>query len=165
MGQTKDEVSNLSIPRKITRVWRIEETNKSITITGRINSCAARELDLNLDYSQGWRTDSCNFYPMNFPLTDNMMILEDRAGTYTPKIIDFGDWSEFTGEDDTVSVPKSWPWSAPEHKGGLSKPSLARKMVFFHSKWCACGSYMRNTSPESCPFPLEFIGRTITPKE
>jgi hypothetical protein len=34
-------------------------------------------------------------------------------------------------EDDFISVPKSWPWSAPEHDYDRLKPAQARKMDVF----------------------------------
>jgi serine/threonine protein kinase len=46
-------------------------------------------------------------------------------------VIDFGYSTRFVNEDDFISVPKSWPWSAPEHDYDRLKPAQARKMDVF----------------------------------
>jgi serine/threonine protein kinase len=52
------------------------------------------------------------------------------ATTYTAKVIDFGYSSRFTHEEDTILMPKSVPWHAPEHRSSC-KPAQGQKMDVF----------------------------------
>ncbi|KAH8723428.1 hypothetical protein GQ44DRAFT_656653 [Phaeosphaeriaceae sp. PMI808] len=62
---------------------------------------------------------------------ENVLIFKDSADTYTARVTDFGYSTRFACEEDLVSVPKSWPWHAPEHDRDRFRPSQARKMDFF----------------------------------
>lgn len=46
----------------------------------------------------------------------NVLIFEEGAGSYTAKVADFGFSTYFHEEqEDLIQVPRSVPWTAPEH--------------------------------------------------
>jgi serine/threonine protein kinase len=59
------------------------------------------------------------------------LIFKDNTGAYTARVTDFGYSTQFANEDDLLSVPKSWPWYAPEHNRDKFKPAQAQKMDVF----------------------------------
>lgn len=61
---------------------------------------------------------------------DNVLIFKDEGGSYTAKVIDFGYSTRFVSEDDSIAMPRSEPWCAPEHTSAAT-PAQARKMDMF----------------------------------
>lgn len=61
----------------------------------------------------------------------NVLIFADESDSYTAKLTDFGYSTVFAGETDSISMPKSWPWNAPEYHHRGFKPSAAVKMDVF----------------------------------
>jgi serine/threonine protein kinase len=53
------------------------------------------------------------------------------SGRYTARVTDFGYSTRFANEDDGFTMPKSWPWNAPEHHHRKFRPAQARKMDLF----------------------------------
>jgi serine/threonine protein kinase len=62
---------------------------------------------------------------------ENVLIFKDDSGSFTARVTDFGYSTRFANEDDLISVPRSWPWHAPEHDRDRYKPMHARKMDVF----------------------------------
>lgn len=58
----------------------------------------------------------------------NVLVFEDGQGAYVAKVIDFGYSTLFHGERDEVIMPKSVPWSAPEHHHRHFTPKCAKGM-------------------------------------
>jgi serine/threonine protein kinase len=88
---------------------------------------------------------------------ENVLIFEDEFGVYTASVIDFGYSTRFANEDDTILVPKSWPWHAPEHHDNGFKPAQARKMdVFSFGMLCLYILFEKYLSG-STPLPEEAL--------
>lgn len=62
---------------------------------------------------------------------ENVLVFTDDSGGYTARVTDFGYSTVFANETDLVSMPKSWPWSAPEHHYRGFKPAAAVKIDIF----------------------------------
>jgi serine/threonine protein kinase len=56
-----------------------------------------------------------------------VLVFKDSAGKITVKVTDFGYSTLATSEDETVFLPKSRPWNAPEHHFGEFKVVEAKK--------------------------------------
>lgn len=61
----------------------------------------------------------------------NVLIFKDNHGTYTPRLTDFGYSTWFASEDETIGIPTSWPWNAPEYDRCSVRPSQAKNMDVF----------------------------------
>ncbi|KAF2474367.1 kinase-like protein [Lindgomyces ingoldianus] len=85
---------------------------------------------------------------------ENVLVFKDDAGAYTARVTDFGYSTRFAGEDDLVSVPKSWPWCAPECEHEKLKPIQARKMDVFSfgmlCLWVLFEKYLSGITPHMC---------------
>jgi serine/threonine protein kinase len=58
----------------------------------------------------------------------NVLVFEDSPGIYIAKVADFGFSTHFYGEQNLISMPKSVPWSAPEHRHRYFCPQDAKAM-------------------------------------
>lgn len=59
----------------------------------------------------------------------NVLIFEEGTGSYTAKVADFGFSTYFHEEqEDLIQVPKSVPWTAPEHHGNYHTSQSAKAM-------------------------------------
>ena len=60
---------------------------------------------------------------------ENVLIFEDDAGRKRAKVADFGYSTCYAGPDDLISMPRSWPWNAPDcFRRGGARPIEAKKM-------------------------------------
>ncbi|KAL2038550.1 hypothetical protein N7G274_008597 [Stereocaulon virgatum] len=99
----------------------------------------------------------------------NILIFKDHTGTYTAKVTDFGYSSQYADDENTIGMPISWPWNAPEHTRLNQRwtPSEARKMdyfsfgmlclwVLFEKSLSGATTLLENTGFESSSMPLRF---------
>jgi serine/threonine protein kinase len=100
---------------------------------------------------------------------ENVLVFKDNTGAYTARVTDFGYSTQFANEDDMVSVPKSWPWCAPEHDRNKFKPAQARKMDVFSfgilCLWFLFEKYLSGITPlprEAHWAERYFQGKVIT---
>jgi serine/threonine protein kinase len=57
----------------------------------------------------------------------NVLIFENEPGTFTAKVIDFGYSTIFSDQENHVRLPRSVPWSAPEHHFWGFTPEMAQQ--------------------------------------
>lgn len=68
-----------------------------------------------------------------------MLIFKEGTGSYTAKVADFGFSTYFHEEqEDLIQVPKSVPWTAPEHYGRRQFTSQEAKMMDVYSFGMLC---------------------------
>jgi serine/threonine protein kinase len=67
---------------------------------------------------------------------ENVLIFEDSAGDYVPKVTDFG-YSTVNIDDGLINLPISTPWVHPEqHRNGYSFPSATKMDVYSFGMLC-----------------------------
>jgi serine/threonine protein kinase len=78
-------------------------------------------------------------------------MFEDSPGIYTAKVADFGFSTHFHDKQDLIKMPKSEPWSAPEHHDRYFYPQDAKVMdVYSFSMlclWLLFGIEISKTTP------------------
>ena len=86
-----------------------------------------------------------------------MLIFEDGDGTYTAKVADFGFSTHFHSEqEDLIQMPKSVPWTAPEHHGRCFTLQSAKAMdVYSFSMLCLWMLFYKHPTIVSDPLVVE----------
>ncbi len=78
----------------------------------------------------------------------NVLIYSEDDGRYRAKVTDFGYSSLFATDNDTITMPCSQPWTAPEQHHREIPPAQARKMDAYSFGMLCLWLLFYNRSPD-----------------
>jgi serine/threonine protein kinase len=86
----------------------------------------------------------------------NVLIFEEETGSYTAKVADFGFSTYFHEEqEDLIQMPKSVPWTAPEHHVRYFTSQSAKVMDVYSFGMLCLWLLFNNKSSEAKQFSFE----------
>lgn len=98
-----------------------------------------------------------------------MLIFNHDSGGYIAKVVDFGYSTQSVRDDELITMPASWPWSAPEYHHRGFTPSQAAKMDVYSFGMLCLWLLFRENFSETSPILTDILngkrGSTISTQQ